>query len=237
MINCVLIEDELLAQKGLIKLINQTSLLKLIAVFDDIDGFEKYLQANPNNDINLLFLDIELPKLNGITYLKNNNLEIPVIITTAYNQYAIEGYELNVVDYLLKPIDIERFLKAIKKAEQYISYLGFRDGYASNFFYIKSDKVLEKVFFDDINYVEAMRNYVIFHLTNNKRIISYNSLKNVSNSLPKNLFIKVQKSFIANRSKINKIEKGSIFINDFEIKLNREHKNEIIQKLLGLDLM
>lgn len=232
MINCVIIEDENLAQKGLMKLISKCSCLKLVAVFDEVSEFENFLISKPNEVINLILLDIELPRRNGINFLKENDIKIPVIITTAYNQYAIEGYELDIVDYLLKPIDEERFLKAIYKAEQYIEYLNFTENEKENFCYVKSDKTLERVNFNDVIYVEAMRNYVIYHLINNKRIITYSSLKSIEAGLPAKQFVRIQKSFIVNTKRITKIEKGAVYINELEIKINREHKNEIIQKLL-----
>jgi two-component system, LytTR family, response regulator len=232
MIHCVIIEDEHLAQQGLIKLINKTEKLQLISVFDEVNDFENFIKINPNTPIQLIFLDVELPKKNGIEFLKTSNIKIPVIITTAYHQYAVEGYALSVMDYLLKPIDEERFLSAIAKTEQYISYLNFKE---SNFYcYIKSDKAMERVDFMDILYIEAMRNYVIYYLTDNRRLVSYSSLKNVEVELPPNQFIRIQKSFIVNTKKISKIEKGSVFINELEIKINRENKNEIIQKLLDI---
>jgi DNA-binding LytR/AlgR family response regulator len=230
MINCIIIEDEIFAQLGLSKLIKENEGLNLLAAFDNIEEFEEFVINKPSSTLDLLFLDIELPKVNGLDYLKKKPSDIPVVITTAYNQYAVEGYELNVLDYLLKPINKERFEKTIQKASDYITYQHLKNKEKENYCYIKTDKVIERVSYSDIVYVEAMRNYVVYYL-DNRKIVHYNSLKNVESVLPQAQFVKVQKSFIVNAQRVEKIEKGKVFIKGIEIKLNREHKHEIIQRL------
>src|SRR3954471_17924045 len=122
MINCVIIEDEPLAQTGLVNLIRPFSNLNVLEVCDDIPDFLQF-QKSTIDTIDLLFMDIELPGMSGIGFLRNAKPEIPVVLTTAYNQYAMDGYELNVLDYLLKPISRERFGQTVNKIEGYISYL------------------------------------------------------------------------------------------------------------------
>jgi DNA-binding LytR/AlgR family response regulator len=230
MINCVIIEDEPLAQIGLRNLIKPFTLLNIVTVCDNIGDFLQFRDANPDKTIDLIFLDIELPGMNGIEFMRKIALDIPVIVTTAYNQYAIEGFELNVLDYLLKPISRERFSQAITKAESYISYRKAKHPEKSGFIYIRSDKTIEKVILSELFLVEAMRNYVIYHCEN-KRLICYNSLKNAESELPGDTFVKVQKSFIVNKYKIDKIEKGQVYIRDKKISITREAKNDIILKL------
>ena len=144
-----------------------------------------------NNHIDLVFLDIQMPKITGIDFLKNLANPPLVIFTTAFPEYAIEGYELNVIDYLLKPISFERFFKAVVKAQ---SYLNLRTRHEvtqvpNTTSFIKSNQKIEKVFIDDILYIEALSNYVILY-TKSKKHIVYMSFKGMESQLPENLFIK-----------------------------------------------
>jgi DNA-binding LytR/AlgR family response regulator len=230
MINCVIIEDEPLAQTGLVNLIRPFSNLNVLQVCDDIPDFLQF-QKNTIDTIDLLFMDIELPGRNAIGFLRESKPDIPVVLTTAYNQYAMDGYELNVLDYLLKPISRERFAQTVSKTEGYLSYLKARQGDRHDFMYVKSEKVIEKVYFNEIVLVEAMRNYVIYHCEKRK-LICYNSLKNTEQSLPAEQFIKIQKSFIINKNKVQKIEKGFVTIHQKNIAINRGNKSEIIKRLM-----
>jgi DNA-binding LytR/AlgR family response regulator len=229
MINCVIIEDEPLAQSGLLKLTKLIDNLNVLAICDNIHDFLKFEALNKHKSIDLLFLDIELPGTSGINFLRQKNFTIPVILTTAYSQYAIEGYALNVLDYLLKPIAKERFKQSIIKVENYIRFINTKDQ-AHDFIYIKSEKIIEKVYFKEILIVEALRNYVVYYCENRK-LICHNTLKNVEQNLPNDLFIKIQKSFIINKKKIQKIEKGYVFIDNKRIAMNRENRMEIIKCL------
>jgi two-component system LytT family response regulator len=230
MINCIIIEDEPLAQNGLINLIKPYPTLSVLSVCDDIEDFLLFQKTNPDKTIDLIFLDIELPGLNGINFLRRTKQQIPVVFTTAYNEFAMEGYELNVLDYLLKPISKTRFHKTVEKAENYIHFLKLKGDSNQDFIYIKSDKVIEKVFCNEIILIEAMRNYVIYHC-DKRKLVSYNALKNVEQSLNAGQFIKIQKSFIINKNKVERIEKGSVFIHSRHIAINRENRNAIIKRL------
>lgn len=229
MINCVIIEDEPLAQKGLINLIRPLENIRIMSVCDDAEEFLNFRESSPDKP-DLLLLDIELPGMSGIRFLRDLQPGIPVILTTAYHQFAVESYELNVLDYLLKPISKERFLQAIQKAEHYISFSKNKSTDKLDFIYVRSEKIIEKIVFDELYYVEAMRNYVIYHCEKRK-LICYNSLKNTELLLPADRFVKVQKSFIVNKEKVQKIEKGFVSIHNKSIAINREHKNRIIQLL------
>lgn len=229
MINCVIIEDEPLAQKGLLNLLGLFPGFTALAVCDDIVEFIQFRETSAES-IHLLFLDIELPGIKGIDYLRDAQLNIPVVLTTAYNQYAMEGYELNVLDYLLKPISKERFAQTLQKAEHYIGFMTSKTGQRHDFMYVRSEKVLEKVFFEEIVMVEAMRNYVIYHC-DARKLICYTSLKSAEQQLPAEQFIKIQKSFIIHKGKVQKIEKGHVLIRNKTIALNRENKAELIKRL------
>lgn len=229
MVNCVIIEDEPLAQKGLLNLIGPMENIRVISVCDDVADFLEF-QATSADKPDLLLLDIELPGMSGMRFLRDLQPDIPVILTTAYHQFALESYELNVLDYLLKPISKERFHQAIRKAEQYISFSKNTGSEKQDFIYVRSEKIIEKIVFDELYYVEAMRNYVIYHCEK-RRLICYNSLKNTELLLPTDRFVKIQKSFIVNKEKVLKIEKGFVFIHQKSIAINREHKNRIIRLL------
>lgn len=229
MINCVIIEDEPLAQKGLLNLIRPMEDIRVMSVCDDVEDFLNFQESSPDKP-DLLLLDIELPGMSGITFLRKLQPGIPVILTTAYHQFAVESYELNVLDYLLKPISKERFQQAIQKADQYIAFSKNKSPEKQDFIYVRSEKIIEKIVFDELYYVEAMRNYVIYH-GEKRKLICYNSLKNTELLLPADRFVKVQKSFIVNKEKVQKIEKGCVFVHNKSIAINREHKNRIIQLL------
>ena len=230
MINCVIIEDEPLAQKGLMNLLKPFGNFIVMKICDDIKEFLRFQESN-RQPIDLLFLDIELPGIKGIDFLRDMQPHIPVVLTTAYSRYAMEGYDLNVLDYLLKPISKERFEQTVQKAENYIHFFNTKNE-QHNFIYIKSEKVLEKVLLNEIVIVEAMRNYVIYHCEKRK-LICYNSLKNAEQGLPSDQFIKIQKSFIINKNKVQKIETNHVFIHERTITFNRENKSEIIKRLTG----
>lgn len=229
MLNCVIIEDEPLAQKGLLNLIRLMENIRVLSVCDSVEDFLNFSKSGADQP-DLLFLDIELPGMSGIRFLRDLQPDIPVILTTAYHQFAVESYELNVLDYLLKPISKERFQQAIQKAEQYIAFSKDKSPEKQDFIYVRSEKIIEKVMFDDLYYIEAMRNYVIYHCEN-RRLICYNSLKNTELLLPAKRFVKVQKSFIVNKEKVQKIEKGNVFVHRKSIAINRENKQRIIQLL------
>lgn len=225
---CVIIEDEPLAQKGLQNLIAKFNQLDLLQTFGSISDFEPFFTKHSNN-IDLIFLDIELPQKSGIQFLKENHIQSPVVITTAYHEFAIQGYELNVLDYLLKPISFERFSKTIEKAMQYTHFQENKEQ-QNDVIFVKCDRTIEKIVLDELLFIEAMRNYVIYHTENGRHIV-YSSLKNVEISLPNN-FVKIQKSFIVNKQKINKIERGIVHIQQHELSISRDNRQQIIDQLI-----
>jgi DNA-binding LytR/AlgR family response regulator len=230
MINCIIIEDEPLAQNGLVNMIKSHEGLNLVAVFDEVGEYLEFREEEKETRVDLMFLDVELPGINGISFLRTMAPDFPVVLTTAYNEFAIEGYELNILDYLLKPIARDRFAKTIQKAEDYFSFRKEKNDGKTGSFFIRSDKSLENILFSELVMVEAMRNYVIYQC-DNRRLISYNSLKNAEKELDEDQFVKVQKSFIVNKNKIQKIEKGTVHIHNKKISISRENRSEIIRKL------
>ncbi len=231
-INCVVIDDEPLARKGLINFINEVSFLSLKAEFaNPLDA----LNCLKEEQIDLIFLDIQMPKMNGIAFLKTLPNPPLTIITTAFPNHAIEGFELNVMDYLIKPIPFERFLKAVNKAKDYFE-LKAQAKQQVDYFFIKCENRFEKILYDDLLYVEALQNYVVLH-TVHKRLVSYLTFKSVEEYLPSNQFLKVQKSFIVALAKIDSIEGNEIKIGRQAIAISRSNKDEILNSILKNKLL
>jgi DNA-binding LytR/AlgR family response regulator len=185
-------------------------------------------------EVQLIFLDIQMPKISGIDFFKTLSHAPPVIFTTAYPQYALEGFELNALDYLVKPVSFERFLKAALKAKEYyevreknVAEAGKNAGY----FFIKADNKLVKLFYDDILFAEALQNYVVIH-TKEKKYITYLTFKSVEDYLPAGKFIKTHKSFIVAAEKIESIEGNNIRLEGHDIPISRNLKEEVMETLL-----
>jgi DNA-binding LytR/AlgR family response regulator len=231
-INCIIIDDEPLARKGLKEYIADTDFLNLIGEFDNALKATELLSKGP---VHLLFLDIQMPKITGLDFFKTLQHAPPVIFTTAYPQYALDGFDLNALDYLVKPISFDRFLKAVLKAKEYYEIRNHNDeavkGKKEDYFFIKADNKLVKVFFDEILFVEALQNYVTIH-TPDKKYITYLTFKSVEEYLPADRFIKTHKSYIVSASKINSIEGNDIRIGSHHVPISRNEKEEVMEKLL-----
>src|SRR4030095_14381594 len=170
MINCIIIDDEPLARKGLKEYINDVDFLSLAGEFDSPLKATELLRGG---EVQLLFLDIQMPKITGLEFFKTLQQPPPVIFTTAYPQYALDGFEVNALDYLVKPISFERFLKAALKAKEYyeVREKNVTEASASSgYFFIKADNKLMKILFDDVLFAEALQNYVTIHTKDKKYI-------------------------------------------------------------------
>jgi DNA-binding LytR/AlgR family response regulator len=178
-----------------------------------------------------------MPKISGLDFLKTMSASIPVIFTTAYPEFALEGFELNALDYLVKPISFDRFLKAALKAKEYYEVRQKSDidktlaAEPGDYFFIKADNRLVKVFLNDILFIEALQNYVVVH-TQEKKLITYLTFKSVEEYLPSSQFIKVHKSFIVSATKLDSIEGNDIRIGQHHIPISRNLKDEVMDKLL-----
>ena len=213
-IKCVIIDDEPLAISVIEGHVHQTPFLELSAKFTHpIRAFE-YLTEN---ETDLLFIDIQMPDLSGLDLVKGLKNPPALIFTTAYDQYALEGFRVDAVDYLLKPIDYPEFLKAVNKAKDWIYALRSKNlSVQSNkeFLFIKSEYKIVRIDFTEIKYIQGMSEYVRIHLTHGKPIMSLLSLKSLEAQLPENMFMRVHKSFIVNLRKINVIERNEIVYDD-----------------------
>jgi DNA-binding LytR/AlgR family response regulator len=234
-INCIIIDDEPLARKGLKEYIADVEFLNLVGEFDNP---LKATEIIGRGEVQLLFLDIQMPKITGIEFFKSLQNAPPVIFTTAFPHYATDGFDLNALDYLVKPVSFDRFLKAALRAKEY--YEVRQENTASlsadekkpDYFFIKADNRLVKILYDDILFAEALQNYVTLHCTDRK-YITYLTFRSVEEYLPANRFIKTHKSFIISAAKVDSIEGNTIRIGQYQIPISRNLKDEVMEKLLG----
>jgi DNA-binding LytR/AlgR family response regulator len=231
-INCIIIDDEPLARAGLKEYIADIDFFNLIGEFDNALAATEILGSG---QVQLLFLDIQMPKITGIDFFKTLANPPAVIFTTAYPQYALDGFEVNALDYLVKPISFERFYKAALKAKELLGQKQNNKDVqetASTYFFIKADNSLVKIMYADILFVEALQNYVTIH-TATKKYISYLTFKSVEEYLPVDTFIKVHKSFIIAANRVDSIDGNEIHIGQHRIPISRTLKDEVMEKLLN----
>jgi DNA-binding LytR/AlgR family response regulator len=232
-INCLIIDDEPLARKGLKEYIEDVDFLQLAGEFDNP---LKATQLLCEGSVQLLFLDIQMPKITGIDFFKSLQHAPPVIFTTAFPQYALDGFNLNALDYLVKPISFDRFLQAALKAREYYELRNSNNSIATgsrqDYFFIKADNKLVKIFFNDIILAEAVQNYVNIYTTE-KKYITYLTFKSVEEYLPQDRFIKTHKSYIVSVQKVDSIEGNDIKLGDHHVPISRNLKEEVMERLLG----
>ncbi len=233
MLNCLIVDDELPALHLLTDYVKKIPELNLAGRAED--AFHA-LEILHSQKIDLLFLDIQMPQLTGINMLKSLKNKPLVIFTTAYNKYALEGYELDVVDYLLKPITFERFLKAVNKAVSLYELKNKNAGDAvdagKNYLFVKADYKLIKVYFDDIIYIEGLSEYVIIH-TSEKKIITLQSLKKLEEILPAKQFLRIHKSYIISLPKVAAIVGNSVEIAGEKITIGKSYREKVLPVIKG----
>ena len=224
MISCIIVEDEPLALKRTMEYIGKIPYLNLLKSFDN--GFEA-IGFLREQSVDLIFLDIKMDELTGIQLLESLENKPYVIVTTAYSEYALKGYELSVTDYLLKPFSIERFIQAVEK----VSYLIDKETDSTrDFFFVKSDYRIEKVFYKNILFIEGMRDYRNIQ-TENKKILTLQTFGDLEKELPKSLFCRVHKSFIVPFNRIDLIEHNRIKIKDKLIPISETYKADFYRKI------
>ena len=229
MIHCIIIDDEPLARKGLAEYISDVDFVKIAGEFDNP---LKAMDLLMKEKIDLIFLDIQMPKMTGMEFLRSLPHAPLVIFTTAYPQYAVDGFELNAVDYLLKPFSFERFWKAILKVKALIETpQGIQAASKEEYFYIKSDTKLVKINYADVLFAEALQNYVAIHTTQ-KKYITYLTLHSIEEQLPPDYFIRTHKSYIVALHKVESIEGNDIRIGQHHVPISRNLKDEVMEKLL-----
>ena len=224
---CIIIEDEPLALQRTKGFVDKIPFLNLIGTFEDSLSGLAFLQSNK---VDLLFLDINMDELSGIELLESSKITCQVIITTAYQEYALKGYEINVTDYLLKPFTFDRFLKAVNKAQENLKQIAptVPANSSAAFIFVKTENRLEKINIGDILYIEGMRDYRRIH-TVEKRIMTLQNFSELEQILPPNLVCRVHKSFMVGINKIESIERSRIKIADQLIPISETYKEQFFQ--------
>ncbi|MDF2188149.1 LytTR family DNA-binding domain-containing protein [Paraflavitalea sp. CAU 1676] len=230
-LQCIIIDDEPIARTGLKEYIQDTAFLQLAGEFDNP---MKAIDTLQQQKIDLIFLDIQMPRMTGLEFLKTLSHPPLVIFTTAYPNYAVEGFELNAVDYLLKPFSFERFWKAATKAKaqcEAAAQPATPAGAEPDYFFIKSDSKLIKIKYDEILFVEALQNYVAVYTTD-KKYITYLTFRSIEEYLPASRFVRTHKSFIVAAAKVESIEGNDIRIGQHHIPISRTEREAVLQQLL-----
>jgi two-component system, LytTR family, response regulator len=241
MIRCLVVDDEPLALNILEDYISKIPFLELVkATTNPIEALTLVQDGN----IDLVFLDVQMPELTGIQFLKIANGKTKVILTTAYPQYALEGYELDVVDYLLKPIAFDRFYKAAQKAQgiirpvagQYADAVPHvqhqQQDFMSDFIFVKSEHKIQKVYLHQILFIEGLKDYISI-FTTNERIITLQNMKKMEDTLPEKHFVRVHKSYIVALNKIDSIERSRIRIGDKIIPVGDTYRDDFFKIVDG----
>lgn len=234
--NCIIIDDEPLAREAIEMLINQTGDLNLIGSFSSPETATGFIESNT---VELIFLDIQMPGINGIEFARTIPKETFVVFTTAYSEFAIDSYEVDAIDYLIKPVKLERFQKAVEKAQTYsklfkADYTGNNiEQVADDFFFVKADRRIFKVYFNNILFIQGLKDYVVMH-SENQKVITAMNIKTIHDQLPKDMFVRVSKSYIINVRHINSVDNNTVYIGANEIPIGNIYRdfffNEFVTK-------
>lgn len=232
-ISCIIIDDEPLARKGLKEYVQEVDFLHLLGEFDNpLKATDTLAQQR----VDLLFLDIQMPKITGVEFMKSLQQKPLVIFTTAYPDYALEGFELDAVDYLLKPFSFDRFLKSVMKARRLLDKSHVETvspgEQEEDYFFIKADNRLVKIRYDEILFAEALQNYVSIQTTTRK-YITYLTFKSLVESLSSHLFLQTHKSFVVSLPKIDSVEGNELIIGVHRIPISRTQREDVLAKVLG----
>jgi two-component system LytT family response regulator len=242
MIRCLVVDDEPLALHIVEDYISKVPFLQLVkSTTNPIEA----LTLVQDGSIDLVFLDVQMPELTGIQFLKIANGKAKVILTTAYPEYALEGYELDVVDYLLKPIAFDRFFKSVQKAQGIIQPslkpvatpepVQQQNDFLSDFIFIKSEHKIQKVYLRDIMFIEGLKDYISI-FTAAERIITLQNMKKMEDALPEKHFIRVHKSYIVSLNKIDSIERSRIWIGDKIIPVGDTYRDQFFKIIDGKNI-
>lgn len=232
-IKCLIVDDEPIACKGMQEYVEQVDFLQLVAVCHDPMQAFSLLDREP---VDLILLDIEMPRLSGLDFIRSLKNAPHIIFTTAYPNYALQGFELDVIDYLVKPIAFARFLKAVNKVKEQLQAKNPDSLPARDSFFVKENGNFTKVFFDELLYAEAMQNYVALHLVN-KKLISYVTLTMLEQQLPGTDFMRIHKSYIVPLEKIEAMEGNLVVIGKARIPVSRKIKDALMQRVFENNLL
>lgn len=233
---CIIIDDEPLAREGMELNIEEVSYLELVGQFANALRANEFMQQN---EVDLMFLDIQMPGITGLEFLKSLKTRPLVILTTAYPQYALESFELDVIDYLVKPIRLNRFIKAVNKAKELHDLYQQTQNTPTNntieevtdsHIYIKADRKFVRIFYKDVKFIKGLKDYVMLYLTDGRKLMTAMNIKTINAQLPEKIFARVNKSFIINVNFIDAVETDFIQLAGEDIPLGRTYKDGFISK-------
>lgn len=227
MIKCIAIDDEPLALRQISEYIKETPFLELKGTFESAVEAMLFLSEN---DLDLIFVDIQMPKLNGLDFVKSLKQRPDIIFTTAYSEYAIDGFQLDALDYLLKPLDYSSFLKGANKALTNFKEKNRAEeklNATPDHIFIKSEYKIIRIELDKIRYIEGDRGYLRFFLEHAKPVMTLLSMKKIEEKLPPSKFIRVHRSYIVNLDKLTMIERSSIVFDDVRIPVSEQYKDKL----------
>lgn len=233
--NCIIVDDEPLARAEMRSLIAEISSMDVLGEFSNAPSALEFLK---DNEVDLIFLDIEMPMVTGLEFVEMLPKKSLIIFTTAYSQYALKSYELEAVDYLLKPIDPQRLKKAIDKAVLYTELLSKNtvkntvESNTADFLFIKAERRFYKISFSDIKFIEGLKDYVVIH-TKQQKLITAMNLKTIHQKISGETFIRVSKSYVVNMNFIDSFDNNNIYIEDSEIPLGEVYRADFFTKFAG----
>ncbi|WP_196895866.1 LytR/AlgR family response regulator transcription factor [Aureivirga marina] len=233
MISCLIVDDEEIARLIIKEYANR---LPFLQVLGECKNAIEAMEMLQENSVDLLFLDIQMPDMLGTDFLRTLAQKPKVIFTTAYADYALEGFELDAVDYLLKPFSFERFVQAIHKVNQIVNPKNSpikkekKREEETNFILVKADYKVHRVFYEEILYIQSRKEYVIFY-TDSTKIMALSSLRKLEEELPKNTFIRVHKSYIVAKNKVKALEGNRIHLQDEIIPIGASYKEKVLKEL------
>jgi DNA-binding LytR/AlgR family response regulator len=242
----LVIDDEPIARKGMKEYVEDIEFLEWVGEAENPLKADAILKTQP---VDILLCDIQMPRMNGIEFIKMLKQPPLIVFTTAYPEYALQGYELDVLDYLLKPIGFDRFYKAMQKAQEFHSLrtqaqerthggaVPASVNAGADYCFIKSDNQLEKVWLRDILFVEGMQNYVALHLAGDKKILAYVTLGNMEAALPADQFLKIHKSYIINIQHAERLNGEDLWIGGHQLPISRALKDMVLEKIVNNKLI
>lgn len=228
--NCIIVDDEPLAREIIEQLVKEDNRLTLTGSFRNARSAAQFMSSNT---VDLVFLDIQMPDINGLDFAKSIPNSTLVIFTTAYSEYALDSYDVEAIDYLVKPIEQDRFQKAVNKAVSYHLLLTDEikqniENISDDFIFVKSERKYLKVNYKDIFFVEGLKDYVIIHI-GDKKIITKMYLKTIQDLLPVNMFFRINRSYIVNLQHIDSFDNNDVFIQEHEIAIGNGYRDAFFQ--------
>jgi len=231
--NCVIVDDEPLAREAIEILVKRMGVLTYMGSFNNAESASHFMRTT---SVDLIFLDIQMPHMNGLDFARSLSRNTLVIFTTAYAEYALDSYDVEAIDYLVKPIKYDRFEKAVNKAILYHSLLSTEEKDSvgeieADFILVKSERKYHKVNISDILFIEGLKDYVIIHLEGN-RIITKMNLKNIHEKLPRKMFLRVNKSYIVNALHIHSFDNNDLYIKTHIVPIGNAYRDTFFDEFV-----